>query len=137
MKKSATIEIIKSKFEGLNSSAQIPLMKKGKSFTAILRTEGIEVDNLRAQKLIEWKAFEQAMSLLIKAGPEKGVAKGNAMNGKLGDTKLPTDSIEGGIAETVYKKAIGSTVFRRISPISTILSWAGLCSNNRGFLTLK
>jgi hypothetical protein len=137
MTKNDTAEIIKTKFEGLGNSIEIPLLKKGKSFTATLRTDGIEVSNLHTQNLIEWKALEEAISLLIKAGPEQRVPKGNAMNGKLGDKKLSKESIEGHLAFTVYNKEEGSSVFRRISPIAAILSWAGLCVNGRGYLLLK
>ncbi|RYZ86897.1 MAG: hypothetical protein EOP04_12920 [Proteobacteria bacterium] len=137
MTTNSAIQEIKSKFESLGNTAEIQLLKKGKSFTATLRSDGIEVSNLHTQKLIEWIAFEEAMHVLIKAGPETRVPKGNAMNGKLGDAKLPKESIEGHLALTVYKKEEGSSVFRRISPIAAILSWAGLCINGRGFLLLR
>jgi len=58
------------------------------------------------------------------------------MNGRLGDSKLPIDSVEGYIAYKVYGKALGDTVFRRISPICGLLAWAGICNNERGFLRL-
>ncbi len=131
------IQIIKSKFDGINSSQQIPLMKKGKFFTAILREDGIEVDNLHNQKLLPWKAFEETISLLAEVDSDKGVRKGNAMNGKLGDKRLPSDSIEGNLAEKVYNRKEGNSVFRRITPVAALLSWASLCTNRKGYLILN
>lgn len=131
------IQIIKSKFDGINSSRQIPLMRKGDFFTAILREDGIEVDNLSSQKLLPWIVFEETINLLAKADSYKGVRKGNAMNGKLGDKRLPSDSIEGNLAEKVYNRKEGNSVFRRITPIAALLSWASLCTNRKGYLILN
>jgi hypothetical protein len=134
------IQIIKSKFEEVNSSIQIPLMKKNKHFTATLREDGIEVDNLNSKKLLPWIVFEETVGLLIKeinSPSSKGVRKGNAMNGKLGDVRLPKDSIEGYLAIKVYNKKEGSSVFRRITPIAGILAWTSICTNGKGYLTLK
>ncbi|MEG1312577.1 MAG: hypothetical protein RSD47_11315, partial [Romboutsia sp.] len=63
--------------------------------------------------------------------------KGDAMGFKLGEGKLPTNSIEGYIAKEVYDKSIGDSVFRRITPIVNILIWVGICENGRGKLILK
>ena len=49
------------------------------------------------------------------------------MNSRLGDQNLSLDSIEGHIAHVVYGKQVGESVFRRITPISCILIWTGLC----------
>jgi hypothetical protein len=59
------------------------------------------------------------------------------MKSKLGDKGLPLDSIEGHIAHVVYGKQVGETVFRRISPISAILVWSGLCNVSSGELILQ
>ena len=67
----------------------------------------------------------------------KGVTLSNEeLNGKLGDSKLPIDSVEGYIASKLYGKEPGETVFRRISAISGILMWAGICINEPGALKL-
>lgn len=63
--------------------------------------------------------------------------RGDAMGFKLGEWKLPTNSIEGYIAEEVYDKSTGDSVFRRITPIANILIWIGICENGRGKLILK
>ena len=59
------------------------------------------------------------------------------MNNKLGDEGLPLDSIEGHIANVVYGRKPGDSVFRRISPIAAILVWTGICEAGRGELILR
>lgn len=59
------------------------------------------------------------------------------MNFKLGDERLPLDSIEGYITCCLYNKKIGDSVFRRVTPIAGILIWAGICENEPGYLVLN
>jgi len=58
------------------------------------------------------------------------------MSCRLGEPNLPIDSIEGHVAQVVYGKQTGETVFRRITPIACILIWAGVCKAGRGELIL-
>lgn len=131
----STTQKIKKKFKVLASTiVEIPLMKKNQSFIAQLNDKGIEVSNLGTQKFLAWEAFEETIKLLEN---ENGSAKkGDAIKGKLGDDYLPLNSVEGHLAYIIYAKKEGATVFRRISPISAILVWAGLCTHGRGELIL-
>lgn len=128
-------KLIIKKFRETDGIAVIPLMKSDKTFKATCIEEGIEVSNLHNQSLLSWEVFYKTIELLNQNGGK--AIKGEAMNGRLGDSKLPIDSIEGYIAYKVYGKKIGDSVFRRISPISGILNWAGICENGRGLLKLK
>lgn len=128
-------ELIINKFKKTDGLAVIPLMKSDKTFTATYTDEGIQVSNLRNQSLLSWEVFYKTIELLNQNGGK--AIKGDAMNGRLGDSKLPIDSIEGYIAYKVYGKEIGDSVFRRISPISDILIWSGICENDRGLLKLN
>jgi hypothetical protein len=130
---SDVVTIIKKAFGG-NDSAKIPMMKKG-SFTAELEPEGISVDNLGSNPLLTWNVFVETVELLKRNGAK--ARKGNAMNFKLGDNELPLDSVEGHIASKIYQRKPGQSVFRRITPIAAILSWAGICENKKGFLRLR
>ena len=58
------------------------------------------------------------------------------MGPKLGEPELPFESIEGHIAHVVYGKKNGESVFRRITPISCILIWAGICVSEPNELIL-
>jgi hypothetical protein len=129
-----TIEIIKKKFSQTNSPIKIPLIK-GDTFTATLEDDGIKVDNLGNQAFLPCVVFQEAVCVLLRSG---GTAlKGDAMGSKLGESGLSFDSIEGHIAYVVYGKKPGDTVFRRITPISCILIWAGICVSRPKKLALS
>ena len=128
------VEIIKQKFETTGQKVRMP-MQRGRSFTAKMSDEGILVDNLGAQPLLPWMVFEEAINLLIQN--DGRAEKGNAMGSKLGDENLPLESIEGHIAHVVFDKQTGVSITRRISPISAILVWAGLCNVSPGELILR
>jgi hypothetical protein len=108
---------------------------RGGSFRARLVPNGIEVDNLSSQPQLPWAAFQAAVNLLLRNG---GKAKrGDAMNSRLGEPGLPLDSIEGHIAQVIHDKKPGDSVFRRITPITCILIWAGICRAGRGTVELQ
>ncbi len=124
--------IEKFKLEG--DTVEIPLLKRG-SFNAVLKKNGILVDNLGSYSLLEWKVFEEIENLFREKGPR--VLKGDAMNYKLGECGLGIDSVEGRIAYKIYNKRLGDSVYRRISSISGILIWAGICENEGRYLIAK
>lgn len=125
-------ETIIKKFNEINGRAVIPLMKGKGTFTATYNNEGVQVSNLGNQGFLSWEVFNETMELLKQNGGR--ASKGDAMSGKLGDSKLPIDSVEGYIAYKVYGKALGNTVFRRISAISGVLTWVEICVNEPGYL---
>lgn len=128
------VKAIKNRFRETGSPANIPLQKGGGTFLAELRSDGVLVNNLGNQSFLPWLVFQEAICVLIRNGGR--AARGNAMNAKLGDEALPLDSIEGHIAQVVYGKNIGESVFRRITPIAGILIWAGVCRTAPGELVL-
>lgn len=131
------IVAIKNKFSKTGSPTEIPLLKERRgrrSFLAKLLDEGIWVGNLRKYPFLPWEVFQETIRILVK---NDGRAKrGDAMNYKLGKPSLPTDSIEGHVAQVVYGRQEGETVFRRITPIACILIWAGVCKAGQGELIL-
>lgn len=133
------IEKLKDAFKN-KKSVQIATLNRGIKkkgcFTAELNHEGIKVSNLRSYALLPLDVFHETIDLLIEKGGK--AIKGNCMGKgiKLGDSELPLDSVEGRIANKVYQKKIGDSVFRRITPVSCILEWAGICRNKRGYLEL-
>jgi hypothetical protein len=117
-------DAIRRRFLKSGSPAEIPLQRNG-TFSARLVEGGVMVTNLGGQPFLPWAVFQEAVQIIIASG---GVAlRGDAMNSRLGDPGLPLDSVEGHVAHIVYRKQIGETVFRRISPISAILAWSGIC----------
>lgn len=100
-----------------------------------MKEKGICVDNLGTKPFLSWGVFVETVKLItIKGGK---AYKGYAMASRLGNDKLPLDSIEGHIAYSIYEKKINDSVFRRITPIACILIWAGICSNKPGYLILN
>jgi len=133
----SVIVAVKNKFSKTGSPTEIPLLRERRgrrSFSAELSDQGISVGNLDKQPFLPWKVFQETIRILVE---NDGRAKrGDAMNCRLGEPNLPTDSIEGYIAQVVYGKQEGETVFRRITPIACILIWAGVCKAGRGELIL-
>lgn len=128
-----SVIIIKKRLSEKGGSGIIP-NQRGGTFKAKLVTGGIEVDNLGSQPFLPWQVFQESVNILIR---KHGVAKrGNAMNSKLGSEGLQFDSIEGHIAAVVYNKKAGDSVFRRITPITCILKWAGICELRPGKVIL-
>ena len=128
------IQIIKQKLERTGGEADIPKLKGG-YFKAKIVEGGIEVDNLGNSPFLSWAVFQEAICLLIRNNGH--ATRGDAMAAKLGDPELTTDTIEGHVAQVVYGKQIGESIFRRITPISCILAWAGLCEHENGALIIK
>jgi hypothetical protein len=125
---------IKQKFEGAGLSVTIPLHKGGQ-FIAKVVAGGLEVDNLGTQPFLPWKVFEETVDLLVRKGGR--AQRGDAMNSRLADEGLPLNSVEGYIAQEVYGKKPGDSIFRRISPIAAILVWAGICDEEPGELIIR
>lgn len=125
---------IRNKFDKEGNPAKIPLMKGNKSFVARSEEEGIYVDNLGNQPFLPWRIFSEAINCLKENGGK--AKKGNAVGSRLGDLNLDLTTMEGYIANKVYGCKIGDTVFRRITPIASILSWAEICENTRGQICL-
>ena len=124
---------IKKKLTDSGGDALIPLQKRG-YFKAKFFEGGIEVDNLGNQPFLPWCVFQEAVCILIRNG---GTAKrGDAMTARLGDEALSLDSVEGHIALVLYGKEVGDSIFRRITPVASILEWAGLCGYEPGRLIL-
>lgn len=128
------IESIRRKFAETGSPTQIPLLKGG-SFAAELTDGGLNVDNLSTSPFLPWAVFEVVVKLLARSGGR--ARRGDAMKAKLGEPRLQLDSVEGHVAQAIYGKGEGDTVFRRITPIACILIWAGVCEHGPHELILR
>jgi chromosome segregation ATPase len=125
---------IKDKFNQIGNPAKIPLMNGKQFFEARLEEDGIYVDNLRNQPFLPWEIFSEAINCLKENGGQ--AKKGNATNSRLGDSNLDLNTMEGYIASKVYGCKTGDLVFKRMTPIASILSWAEICENKRGQIYL-
>jgi hypothetical protein len=109
-------------------------MNGKKIFDARFEEDGIYVDNLGSQPFLPWKIFPEAINCLRDNDGQ--VKKGNAIDSRLGDINLGLNTMEGYIASKVYGCKVGDNVFRRITPIASILAWAEICENTRGQIRL-
>lgn len=127
---------IKNKLNAHKGQAQLPL-SNNKTFTICYEEygNGILASNLPKGSTLTWKAFDAALELLENQNGKAN--KGNAMKSKLGEEHLTLDTIEGYVAYHAYGVAPGESVLRRISAISSILEWCGLCKNGYGYLETK
>lgn len=83
-----------------------------------------------------WEALEAAVEVVINNGGR--AKKGNAQSGaKLGSEKLMINSVEGYIAHKVHGVQVGETAFGPGFVICAILDWAGICMNERGYLSIN
>ena len=109
--------------------------QKGESFRAqhqeVDGEDLVWVDCLGETPYIKYEVFDQIEKAFSHYG--ETIERGSAMDARLGEKKLPLDSIEGQIA-VVYGYKIGDSVFRRVSPVCNILVWAGLCEHGNGIL---
>jgi DNA repair exonuclease SbcCD ATPase subunit len=128
------ISKIKSQFDKKGNPAKIPLMSGKQFFEARSETDGVYVDNLKNQPFLPWEIFSEAVNCLMENGGK--AKKGNATNFRLGDPNLGLDTLEGHIASKVYGCKIGDTVFKRVTPVASILAWAEICENTRGQIGL-
>lgn len=139
METSTIVDTIKKRFRQVGNPAQIPLLRtsqRGKMIfqATMIDDEGIYVDNLpESEALLPWTVFTETIKLLEEHG---GRARKGSSTAKLGSDKLPLDSVEGHIAHVVFKKEVGDTILRRISPVTGILRWARVCENKPGELVL-
>ncbi|HEY3361788.1 MAG TPA: chromosome segregation ATPase [Methanosarcina sp.] len=128
------ISKIKNQFDKKGNPAKIPLMSGKQFFEARSETDGVYVDNLKNQPFLPWEIFPEAVNCIQEnCGKAK---KGNATNSRLGDPSLGLDTLEGYIASKVYGCKVGDTVFKRVTPVASILAWAGICENTRGQIGL-
>ena len=105
------VSMIKGMFDAEGSSENVPKIVGG-SFAAVLKKDGIVVNNLRDSPHLPWSIFKAAVQVLQEEG--ETAKKGAAMAGKLGSEKLPKNSVEGYIAHKVYGIQVGMSVFRHI-----------------------
>lgn len=128
------ISKIKSQFDKKGNPAKIPLMSGKQFFEARSETDGVYVDNLKNQPFLPWEIFSETVNCIKENGGK--AKKGNATNSRLGDPNLGLDTLEGYIASKIYGCGIGDTVFKRVTPVASILAWAEICENTRGQIGL-
>ena len=130
----SAINKIKLKFGEIEEIVLIPLPLGG-FFSASMTAEGIMVDNLGFYPFLPWTVFVEVINFLI--GRNGRAEKGFSMSARLGDEGLSLETVEGHLAHVIYDKKEREIIFRRMSSISAILVWVGVCDATTDELILR
>ncbi|WP_206458256.1 DUF2089 family protein [Anaerovorax sp. IOR16] len=134
---SPVIKIIKEKLNAVGGRALIPLYSGDLCDIGFdPNGKGLVSPKIPVPNHLTWDVFDAAVEVVIQNGGK--AIKGKARSGaKLGSDDLPLDSVEGYIAHKVHGAQIGETAFGPAFVIAAILDWAGICRNERGYLTIN
>ena len=134
---SPVVKKIKEKLNANSGIAIIPLFR-GDSCKIGYTSDGkgLVASKIPVANQLTWEVFDAAVEVVINNGgkAEKGKARSGA---KLGSGDLPLNSVEGFIAHKVHGAQIGETAFGPGFVVAAILDWAGICNNERGYLTIR
>ena len=73
---------------------------------------------------------------LLKSQPNFKAKKGNARSYKLGDPGCKEDSVAGVILKNYFGKSVGESGLDPVFVLASVLEWAGIAVNGRGYLEL-
>lgn len=73
---------------------------------------------------------------LLKAQPNFKARKGNARNYKLGEAGCEEDTVAGAILKNYFGKNTGDSGLDPVFILASVLEWAGIAHNGRGYLEL-
>jgi hypothetical protein len=133
---SMVIKIIKEKLNASNGIATIRLYQGDTCDIWFDKDgDGLICPKIPVAKHLTWQVLVAAVEVVINNGGK--AKKGNAQSGaKLGSDKLMLNSVEGYIANKVHGVQIGETAFGPGFIVYSILDWAGICKNERGYLRI-
>lgn len=86
---------------------------------------------------LTWEVFDAAVEVVINNGGKAPKGSARSKGARLGNELLPMNSVEGYIAHKVHGVKEGQSAFGPGFVIFAILDWAGICNNEKGFLTIK
>jgi hypothetical protein len=134
---SLVVKTIKEKLNANGGSTSIPLYSGDLCDIGFdPNGKGLVSPKIPVANHLTWEVFDVAVEVVIQNGGK--AMKGKARSGaKLGSDDLPLDSVEGYIAHKVHGAQFGETAFGPGFVIAAILDWAGICHNERGYLTIN
>ena len=92
-------------------------------------------DKLPSNVNFSFDIFDLIVSTLKTNGGK--MLKGNGRNSKLGKGKCTYDTLVGVIGRDYFGKQTGESVLDPLFVLAAVLEWAGICNNERGYLSLK
>lgn len=128
-------EIIKAMLKENNGKAvvssingnlyEIKASNDGKSFLC---------DELPITPPYTYDVFDIIVNLLVSKGGK--AKKGMGRNAKLGEPNCEIDTVVGTIGKKYFKKNIGDSVLDPVFVLASVLEWAGIATNRRGYIEL-
>ena len=132
-------EIVRYKLFAAGGAVTIPLLD-GKPCQIIANLEGKTfVSDKLSQKTfsMEYTVFDTIVQLLLNSKnyiAPKGNGHGKA--DKVGYGKCTEDTVMGAIAVKYFRKQYGESTYDPVFVLAAVLDWAGIATNQRGYLTL-
>lgn len=132
-------EIIRRKLYENNGVVTISLLD-GKPCTIFASSDGKTfVSDKLTQKTFpfSYSVFDVIVDLLLKSN-NYSAPKGNGhgKEDKVGYGKCTDDTVMGAIAINYFKKSYGESTYDPVFVLAAMLDWAGIASNNRGYISL-
>ncbi|MDW7730492.1 MAG: DUF2089 family protein [Bacillota bacterium] len=128
---------IKEKLNQAGGRAIIPLYSSDPcDITYDSNGKGLVSSKIPFPNQLTWEVFDASLEVLLNN--DGRIKKGNARSGaKVGSENLPLNSLEGYLAHRVHGIEIGKTSFGPGFVVAAVLDWAGICNNERGFISIK
>ena len=132
-------EIVRYKLFAAGGAVTIPLLD-GKPCQVIANPEGnaFVSDKLSKKTFsMEYTVFDTIVQLLLNSKnytAPKGNGHGKA--DKVGYGKCTEDTVMGAIAVKYFRKQYGKSTYDPVFVLAAVLDWAGIATNQRGYLTL-
>lgn len=129
-------EIIKNKLEQSGGRVLVHSIN-GKVYEILAARDGISFlcDQLPIKPPYTYAVFDVIVELLIKQGGR--AKKGKGRNAKLGEQGCEENSVVGYIGKKYFGKKPGDSVYDPVFVLASVLDWAGIAHNQRGYIQLS
>ena len=128
-------EIVIQKLKEAGGDAWITLLNGDETRVSIAGRDYFVSDKLPYQN-VDWSIFDIVVDFLKKQ-PHGRAVKGGCRSSKVGENKCGKETVMYAIATEYYGKAQGESSFDPLFVIAAILDWAGIATNERGYMELK
>lgn len=91
-------------------------------------------NELPIKPALTYEVFDMIVDLLVQQGGS--ARKGSGRNSPLGEGNCTEDTVVGAIGKNYFKASLGKYVFDPVFVLASVLDWAGVAHNERGYLSL-
>jgi len=138
IKESPVVRKIREKLDSCGGKATIKLFRGDScEISYDSNKSGLASPKIPVPDQLTWEVFDAAVEVVVNNGGKALKGSARSKGARLGNEKLPMNSVEGYIAHKVHGVKEGQSSFGPGFVICAILDWAGVCNNERGFLSIK